>query len=558
MLDDIYRQLHIRETSSGEKIDLLIICGDFQAIRNVTDLECMSCPDKYKQIGGFYRYYTGERVAPVPTIFVGGNHEASNHIRELYYGGWVAPNIYYLGNSGVIRFGGLRIGGISGIFKDFDYIKGYYERPPFRGHSRASMHHVRSFEVFKMLQIRKPLDVVVSHDWPQNIEKFGNVARLLRKKPFFEAESKRGELGSPVNALLMERLRPAWWFSAHLHVRFEANLTPSDTIFDKGWNNVPPYNNPQNGANSVLANAHAANSAEKFDNSSATVHGSGLNKDEIAIDSFSEDESEPNPQGTTSTVSNRLPLNLPPPKYSIPDTSELVLEAAISDTKQQNIPFEKASAAEVEDDPVDQTVSSPQVSGRTTKFLALDKCLPRREFMEVIDIEVGDGYDPNIAHLQLEYDPEWLAILRLCNRYLPLEESSFILPSEVMATLEYTKLPLFTDSMLDRELDWVNANIFADGPVFVPPNFMPMAPTPPQGTPDYANFGLAARVYGQGGRGSRPHGRGRGRGGYNQSNTRDSIPWQGPRPDIVYPNPQVDEFCQMVGLQDNLTQRRHQ
>ncbi|KAI9505504.1 lariat debranching enzyme, C-terminal domain-containing protein, partial [Coemansia spiralis] len=379
MLDDIYRQLHIRETSSGEKIDLLIICGDFQAIRNVTDLECMSCPDKYKQIGGFYRYYTGERVAPVPTIFVGGNHEASNHIRELYYGGWVAPNIYYLGNSGVIRFGGLRIGGISGIFKDFDYIKGYYERPPFRGHSRASMHHVRSFEVFKMLQIRKPLDVVVSHDWPQDIEKFGNVARLLRKKPFFEAESKRGELGSPVNALLMERLRPAWWFSAHLHVRFEANLTPSDTIFDKGWNNVPPYNNPQNGANS----------------------------DEIAIDSFSEDESEPNPQGTTSTVSNRLPLNLPPPKYSIPDTSELV-----------------------EDDPVDQTVSSPQVSGRTTKFLALDKCLPRREFMEVIDIEVGDGYDPNIAHLQLEYDPEWLAILRLCNRYLPLEESSFILPSE--------------------------------------------------------------------------------------------------------------------------------
>ncbi|KAJ1938598.1 lariat debranching enzyme, partial [Kickxella alabastrina] len=69
----------------GKRVDLLIICGDFQAIRNVTDLECMACPDKYKQLGGFYRYYTGERVAPIPTIFVGGNHEAGNHMRELYY-----------------------------------------------------------------------------------------------------------------------------------------------------------------------------------------------------------------------------------------------------------------------------------------------------------------------------------------------------------------------------------------------------------------------------------------------------------------------------------------
>lgn len=34
------------------------------------------------------------------TIFIGGNHEASNHLQELPYGGWVAPNIYYLGKDG--------------------------------------------------------------------------------------------------------------------------------------------------------------------------------------------------------------------------------------------------------------------------------------------------------------------------------------------------------------------------------------------------------------------------------------------------------------------------
>jgi len=43
------------------------------------------------------RYYSGEKTAPVLTIFIGGNHEASNYLQELPYGGWVAPNIYYLG-----------------------------------------------------------------------------------------------------------------------------------------------------------------------------------------------------------------------------------------------------------------------------------------------------------------------------------------------------------------------------------------------------------------------------------------------------------------------------
>ncbi|KAJ1890896.1 lariat debranching enzyme [Kickxella alabastrina] len=545
MLDDIYAQMLTKSKNMGKRVDLLIICGDFQAIRNVTDLECMACPDKYKQLGGFYRYYTGERVAPIPTIFVGGNHEAGNHMRELYYGGWVAPNIYFMGNSGVVKFGGLRIGGVSGIYKDHDFVKGYYERPPFRGHARSSMHHVRSYEAFKMMQIRKPLDIVVSHDWPQNIERFGDTEGLLRRKPFFRQEIGEGRLGSPVNALLLERLRPAWWFSAHMHSRFEAQVGAQNVLIDGKWSDIAPYHQHE-----------------------STVSQTMKNQDEIVIGDLSDDD-----EYIPAAVSSRPALNLPPPKNStgepaltldsLPDTDT----GKDTDTHQQqpkNTNYrtcESATLANVNSvpDQPEHKVSDPCVPGRATRFLALDKCLPNRKFLEIIDIEVEDT-TPDNAYLQLEYDPEWLAILRMCHPYMPLNESPFFPPSNQTKLSETApSFPAFSDSMLDRELAWVHSNVFRHGRVFIPPNFVPMASVPPPGTPDSASFGLAANQSGgnRGGRGGRGgHGGDRGcrRGGHFLP--RD-IPWEGQRPSVINPNPQTDELCMMLGIQDNLTQRRY-
>lgn len=100
------------------------------------------------------RYHSGEKTAPVLTIFIGGNHEASNYLQEFPYGGWVAPNIYYLGYAGVVRVGGLRIGGLSGIYKGPDYLKGHYEKSPYSEDSKRSVYHVRNLEVFRLKQVR--------------------------------------------------------------------------------------------------------------------------------------------------------------------------------------------------------------------------------------------------------------------------------------------------------------------------------------------------------------------------------------------------------------------
>ena len=64
----------------------------------MADLQCMAVPDKFKEMGTFYKYYSGELKAPILTFVIGGNHEASNHLQELPFGGWLCPNIYFLGN----------------------------------------------------------------------------------------------------------------------------------------------------------------------------------------------------------------------------------------------------------------------------------------------------------------------------------------------------------------------------------------------------------------------------------------------------------------------------
>ncbi|ENN75576.1 hypothetical protein HUJ04_004073 [Dendroctonus ponderosae] len=228
-LDNIYASLQEAERRDNIKVDLLICCGDFQSSRNVADLACMAVPPKYRKICTFYKYFSGEKVAPVLTIFIGGNHEASNYLQELPYGGWVAPKIYYMGYVGVINIAGVRIGGLSGIYKSRDFMKGRCEKPPYDENSKRSVYHIRNLDVFRLKQISEPIDVFLSHDWPTGVYHHGNVAQLLRRKPFFREEIDANQLGSKPCEELLHHLKPKFWFSAHLHCKFAALVPHEDS-----------------------------------------------------------------------------------------------------------------------------------------------------------------------------------------------------------------------------------------------------------------------------------------------------------------------------------------
>ena len=84
LLDDIYATINfVNEMDPAHPVELLLCCGDFECMRNLRDLETLACPPKYRALHAFHRYYTQEKTAPVLTVFVGGNHEASGYLQEL-------------------------------------------------------------------------------------------------------------------------------------------------------------------------------------------------------------------------------------------------------------------------------------------------------------------------------------------------------------------------------------------------------------------------------------------------------------------------------------------
>lgn len=120
------------------------------------------------------------------------------------------------------------------------------------------MYHVRSFDVFRLSQIKEKVHIMLSHDWPRGITEYGDKFNLLKRKPFlrsllniinlllsisvgpnkniifiFREDIETNQLGSVPAQQLLHKLKPDYWFAAHLHCQFAALVKHNDEVETK-------------------------------------------------------------------------------------------------------------------------------------------------------------------------------------------------------------------------------------------------------------------------------------------------------------------------------------
>ncbi|EAW06721.1 RNA lariat debranching enzyme [Aspergillus clavatus NRRL 1] len=416
-LDDIYASVQKNAASKGwTGVDLVVIGGDFQAVRNSHDLTCMAVPQKYKEIGDFHDYYSGQKTAPYLTVFIGGNHEASNYLFELYYGGWVAPNIYYLGASNVIRCGPLRIAGLSGIWKGYDYRKPHFERLPYNKDDVQSVYHVRELDVRKLLQVRTQVDLGLSHDWPKQVELSGDYETLFRIKRGFRDDSNNGKLGNTAAKYVLDRLRPAFWFSAHLHVKFTAAIHHGDNGSSRPLTRGATYQNSplqtssslkQFGMDGALVTSMIDEDEEKpagqpdgpinsLDNTMPTA---GNPKEDDISGHVANDNSTPENADTQTEVGNTARMS-PLKRTRGDDQSRISAWNNFHAVASKNEAAENARRLAEPRDP-----SAPEVDYSVTwRQISVDEDQPLRKVTNV-EQPVGDGGNPDAKKQKIEHQP---------------------------------------------------------------------------------------------------------------------------------------------------------
>ncbi len=259
------------------------------------------------------------------------------------------------------------------------------------------------------------VDIIATHDWPLGIEQHGNTKELVRKKPYFSAEIQRNELGSLPNRQVLDTVQPKWWFSAHLHVKFTATVDHDAT--KKITGDVATAKAP-------LIPSQVKTKVAIVGDTSIPGHYPGGRDVEDAISKV--------------------------------DPVESSMGAAV--TKETNFHALQSSCDTISD-----------LTAQMTHFLALDKCLPRRHYLSILHMECGSSKNDAC----LEYDLEWLAILRKTHNLNSDERRNVKVP-ETLADILSDDIQWIEDRLKAMNSDGEGNDL--DFCLRIPRNFQPTVP----------------------------------------------------------------------------------
>ena len=402
-----------------------------------------------------------------------------------------------MGAANVVRLGGIRIAGMSGIWKGYNYNKSHYERLPYNQDDIKSIYHVREIDTRKLLQLSTQVDIGISHDWPRAVEKHGNEKALYRMKPDFEQESRDGTLGNLAATYVMDRLRPPYWFAAHMHCKFSATKI---------------YGETPDSQDADATNGHSVGNSKEIVEGAPDVPIVPHNADEIDLDMDEEQTIVSQAETTNESSTNREHISLDGDDHDPNFVASLAQSSVPLDIRNLLPAAFQRPAPSQWTSPGRQTQSfhpaPPDVTNKLVRFLALDKCLPGRKFLQLLEVKpsqsIGSIPQPRedtTPTLKLEYDPEWLAITRVFAPDVVLGNKNARLCQD-LGEDHYRAL-------IGKEQVWVEENIVKKGRLEVPENFEITAPPYYAGMPEIIN--------------------------------------EGPK---EYNNPQMQQFCDLVGIEN--------
>ena len=170
----------------GLDINMIIQLGDFLPVRNEGDLKYVPVPTKYKKVGDFPEYFSGKRRAPIPTLFLSGNHEPFNFINKGFK--TVAENIACLGACGVRNLLSLsRLAGLTGPIPfesdlTFAWLSGIYSERYFdtpvlevvteENKKQASYIRAESFYELSTQLGKRRVDILLMHQPTASFENY--------------------------------------------------------------------------------------------------------------------------------------------------------------------------------------------------------------------------------------------------------------------------------------------------------------------------------------------------------------------------------------------------
>lgn len=184
-------------------LDLVLQVGDAQPVRDERDLAYMPVPERYRALGDYALIQ--HDPWPIPTLFIGGNHEPWNVLEALPEGGFLQPNLEYLGRSGIRTFDSLRIAGLSGVHspRAFDKPRHPWPFPPDQARDAS---YYRRGDLDRLAKLA-PLDILLLHEWPSQME--------AARKPDWPRQWE--QVGAEPLGKLVATLKPRFVFCGHMH-----------------------------------------------------------------------------------------------------------------------------------------------------------------------------------------------------------------------------------------------------------------------------------------------------------------------------------------------------